>query len=144
MTGCTETMPTCITQELNLPRPSIAILSIIEWKSKVRNSYYLVLLRQIFIPEVSLEKGKFPLQDYIHNSKIFFLHYRSGFRIPGHIHVHILHVCKSLVLLSKICLTICCTCTLWIYKGSLDQAGNVAECCCFAEHEHNCIFVCLK
>ena len=37
------------------------------------------------MPEVSLERGKFPLQDYIHNSKIFFLHRKSGFRIAGHI-----------------------------------------------------------
>ena len=53
---------------------------------KVRNGYYLVLLRQIFISEVSLERGKFPLQDYIYNSKKnFFLRHKSGFRVVGHI-----------------------------------------------------------
>ena len=46
--------------------------SIVEWKSKVNNGYYFVLLRQIFISKVSLERGKFPLQDYIYNSKKFF------------------------------------------------------------------------
>ena len=46
--------------------------SIVEWKLKVRNGYCFVLLKQIFISEVSLERGKFPLQDYIHNSKFFF------------------------------------------------------------------------
>ena len=66
-------------------------LSIVKCKSKVRNGYYFVLLRQIFIPEVSLERGKFPLQDYIHNS--IFLRYRAGFHIPlgvvspGHVNI---------------------------------------------------------
>ena len=34
--------------------------------------------------EVSLERGKVPLQDYIHNSEKN-LRYKSGFRIAGHI-----------------------------------------------------------
>ena len=68
-----------------------------------------MLLRQIFIPEVSIERGKFPLQDYIYNSKKFFLHYRHGFHtcIAGHkliasivdllVHyiMHVLYVYKS-------------------------------------------------
>ena len=40
------------------------------------------------MPGVSLERGKFPLQDYIDpitQEKIFFLH-KSGFRIAGHIY----------------------------------------------------------
>ena len=43
------------------------------------------MLRRIFIPEVSLERGKFPPQDYIHNSIFFSLRRKSGFRIVGHI-----------------------------------------------------------
>ena len=34
------------------------------------------------MPEVSLERGKFPLQDFIHNSKTF-LRRKSGFRHSG-------------------------------------------------------------
>ena len=35
------------------------------------------------MPEVSFERGKFPLQDYIHNPKKFFLRRKSGFSYSG-------------------------------------------------------------
>ena len=49
--------------------PSIAIFIDHRVKVEVRNGFYFVLLRQIFIPEVFLEREKFPLQDYNHNSE---------------------------------------------------------------------------
>ena len=57
--------------------------SIVELKSKVRNGYYFVLLRQIFISEVSIERRKF-LYKTISITQKLFLRYRHGFHIAGH------------------------------------------------------------